>query len=181
MNDSLDFAQDEDMAMTPIICRNGWEMQVASFPDRKKLALTITPVNGCQMFVLGYFNSDAMAKCFEEFIDGDIDAWLRECAEKSNVEFRGGGCSPSAVRRRLERRVRRLPTTEKGNAMEKLIELVEKTACMLRGMTMDPAIPKHAKDAMRAKVTELEEAAQRHANEESAFDTLPDDYETGDY
>ena len=65
--------------------------------------------------------------------------------------------------------------------MEKLIELVEKTACMLRGMTMDPAIPKHAKDAMRAKVTELEEAAQRHANEESAFDTLPDDYETGDY
>ena len=73
------------MAMTPVISRNGWEMQVAAFPDRKKLALTITPVNGCQMFVLGYFNSDAMAKCFEEFLDGDIDAWMRECAEKSNV------------------------------------------------------------------------------------------------
>ena len=42
--------------------------------------------------------------------------------------------------------------------MEELLQLLEDTACMLRGMTMDPAIPAHAKDAMRSKIAELEAA-----------------------
>ena len=36
--------------------------------------------------------------------------------------------------------------------------LLEETANMLRGMTLDPAIPLHAKDAMRARITKLETA-----------------------
>lgn len=34
--------------------------------------------------------------------------------------------------------------------------LMESTANMLRGMTLDPAIPAHAKDAMRDRIAELE-------------------------
>lgn len=40
---------------------------------------------------------------------------------------------------------------------EDFLKMVEDTANMLRGMTMDPAIPAHAKDAMRSKIAELEE------------------------
>ena len=39
-----------------------------------------------------------------------------------------------------------------------LYELLEGAANMLRGMTLDPAIPPHAKDAMREKIQELEDA-----------------------
>ena len=35
-------------------------------------------------------------------------------------------------------------------------EQIESVANMLRGMTMDPAIPAHAKEAMRAKIEQLE-------------------------
>ncbi len=45
-----------------------------------------------------------------------------------------------------------------------LLKTIDETACMLRGMTMDPAIPKHAKEAMRSKVTELEALVEAHAD-----------------
>lgn len=41
---------------------------------------------------------------------------------------------------------------------EELIRLIEGTANMLRGMTLDPAIPQHAKDAMHVRIQALEEA-----------------------
>lgn len=46
--------------------------------------------------------------------------------------------------------------------MEELLELMEHTANMLRGMTMDPAIPAHAKEAMRERIAELEAAVAKH-------------------
>ena len=44
--------------------------------------------------------------------------------------------------------------------METLIEIMESTANMLRGMTLDPAIPQHAKSAMWGKISELEMAVE---------------------
>ena len=44
---------------------------------------------------------------------------------------------------------------------EELLQLIEDTANMLRGMTMDPAIPKHAKDAMWSRIAELEQAVKK--------------------
>ena len=41
-----------------------------------------------------------------------------------------------------------------------LPELVEQTANMLRGMTMDLAIPAHAKEAMWARIRTLESAVE---------------------
>lgn len=41
---------------------------------------------------------------------------------------------------------------------EELLQLMEDTANMLRGMTMDPDIPAHAKDAMWSKIAALEAA-----------------------
>ena len=41
-----------------------------------------------------------------------------------------------------------------------LPELVEQTANMLRGMTMDPAIPAHAKEAMWARIRTLDSAVE---------------------
>ena len=46
--------------------------------------------------------------------------------------------------------------------MEELLQLMENTANMLRGMTMDPAIPEHAKDAMRLQIAELEAAVEKN-------------------
>ena len=43
---------------------------------------------------------------------------------------------------------------------EEALELMEATANMLRGMTMDPAIPAHAKDAMRERIAALEAAVE---------------------
>ncbi len=43
--------------------------------------------------------------------------------------------------------------------MEELQQLIEDTANMLRGMTLDPAIPAHAKDVMRSKIVELDAVA----------------------
>lgn len=40
--------------------------------------------------------------------------------------------------------------------MDALIEAIESTVNMLRGMTLDPAIPQHAKSAMWGKISELE-------------------------
>lgn len=45
--------------------------------------------------------------------------------------------------------------------LDDLLQLAEGTANMLRGMTLDPAIPEHAKSAMRVKIAELEDAVQK--------------------
>lgn len=47
---------------------------------------------------------------------------------------------------------------------EEVLQLMERTANMLRGMTMDPAIPEHTKDAMRERIKMLDAAI------ESCFD-----------
>jgi hypothetical protein len=44
---------------------------------------------------------------------------------------------------------------------EEICQLIESTANMLRGMTMDPAIPAHAKVAMQSQIQILEEAAEK--------------------
>jgi hypothetical protein len=41
---------------------------------------------------------------------------------------------------------------------EALVELVESTANMLRGMCMDPRIPKDTKEALWSRVSRLDEA-----------------------
>lgn len=46
--------------------------------------------------------------------------------------------------------------------MDELLQLMEDAANMLRGMTMDPAIPAHAKDAMQSKIAELESAVEKN-------------------
>lgn len=43
---------------------------------------------------------------------------------------------------------------------EEALELMEETANMLRGMTLDHAIPAHAKKAMQARIAELEDAVE---------------------
>lgn len=49
-------------------------------------------------------------------------------------------------------------------AVKELLEQAEKTANMLRGMTMDPAIPNHAKEAMRLKITEIENTVENYVS-----------------
>lgn len=49
-------------------------------------------------------------------------------------------------------------------AVKEFLEQAEKTANMLRGMTMDPAIPAHAKEAMRLKITELENTVENYVS-----------------
>lgn len=39
--------------------------------------------------------------------------------------------------------------------------LIDETANMLRGMTLDPAIPQHAKGAMWEKIQELEKSLEK--------------------
>lgn len=41
--------------------------------------------------------------------------------------------------------------------LEEVLDLLNSTALMLRGMTLDPAIPVHAKSAMLVKIHRLEE------------------------
>jgi hypothetical protein len=48
--------------------------------------------------------------------------------------------------------------------MEDLIELIERTANMLRGACMDPRIPKDTKEAFWSRVRELDKAVEK-ANE----------------
>lgn len=48
--------------------------------------------------------------------------------------------------------------------IEELVELIDSTSNMLRGMTMDPAIPKHAKDAMWSRIAQLEAVVEAHVN-----------------
>lgn len=44
---------------------------------------------------------------------------------------------------------------------EEIYELIDSAANMLRGMTLDPAIPEHAKEAMRHRIQTLEEALEK--------------------
>ena len=47
---------------------------------------------------------------------------------------------------------------------EEALALLDRTALMMRGMTMDPAIPPHAKDALRSRITDIESfVAARYA------------------
>ena len=46
---------------------------------------------------------------------------------------------------------------------EELVSLIDETACMLRGICMDPAVPAHAKDAMQSRVEKLEAAVEKFA------------------
>lgn len=48
-------------------------------------------------------------------------------------------------------------------AQKQALEMLDRTALMLRGMTMDPAIPEHAKEAMRARIKDLEAFVTREA------------------
>lgn len=45
------------------------------------------------------------------------------------------------------------------------LELLESTSNMLRGMTMDPSIPAHAKEAMQVRISEIERAVEEHLYE----------------
>lgn len=40
--------------------------------------------------------------------------------------------------------------------LDNAIELLEETANLLRGMTMDPSIPKHTKEAMFHRIVEID-------------------------
>ena len=44
---------------------------------------------------------------------------------------------------------------------EEIYKLIDDTANMLRGMTMDPAIPSHAKSAMQSRIQQLEEQLEK--------------------
>jgi hypothetical protein len=48
---------------------------------------------------------------------------------------------------------------------EDALQLMENTAAMLRGMTMDPSIPAHAKGAMRSQISELEAMVEQRLSE----------------
>lgn len=50
---------------------------------------------------------------------------------------------------------------EKEYSMEDLLQLLESTAYMLRGMTLDPSIPEHAKEAMRHRIELLEGTVEK--------------------
>lgn len=44
---------------------------------------------------------------------------------------------------------------------EELIEMLESTANLMRGMQFDPSIPSHAKDALRNRYEKIEELLER--------------------
>jgi len=46
--------------------------------------------------------------------------------------------------------------------LEEVLEVMESTANTLRGMTLDPAVPKHAKDAMWPVICKLESVVEMH-------------------
>jgi hypothetical protein len=48
--------------------------------------------------------------------------------------------------------------------MEDLFQLIESTANMLRGMTMDPAIPQHAKECLKERIAKLDKAVEDYAD-----------------
>lgn len=51
---------------------------------------------------------------------------------------------------------------DREDSLEELLICVEGAANFMRGMLFDPAIPDPTKDAMRAKIKELEAVAEEH-------------------
>lgn len=49
--------------------------------------------------------------------------------------------------------------------MEELLEMLEGTANLLRGMAMDTAIPGHAKTAMRERAALIDQLVEKHAED----------------
>ena len=47
-------------------------------------------------------------------------------------------------------------------ARDRILEIMEHTANTLRGMTLDPAIPKHARDCFWLLISELEDEVAMH-------------------
>ena len=45
--------------------------------------------------------------------------------------------------------------------IDEIYELINNTALMLRGMTLDPSIPRHAKQVMQSRIQVLEEALEK--------------------
>jgi hypothetical protein len=43
------------------------------------------------------------------------------------------------------------------------IEMLDRLALMMRGMCMDPAIPDHAKEALRNAIDDAEKVVEEHA------------------
>ena len=46
-------------------------------------------------------------------------------------------------------------------SIDEIYQLLDDTANMLRGMKMDPAIPRHAKEAMGVRIQTIEEALEK--------------------
>ena len=44
---------------------------------------------------------------------------------------------------------------------DEIYQLLDDTANMLRGMNLDPAIPRHAKEAMGVRIQTIEEALEK--------------------
>lgn len=61
------------------------------------------------------------------------------------------------------------------------IELLEKIALMMRGMTMDPAIPDHTKEALRSAIDDAEKVVEEDVVHPSGNPRTPsvDDHEIG--
>ena len=54
-----------------------------------------------------------------------------------------------------------------------MIELMEETANMLRGMCMDPRIPKYAKEALWSRISKLDAATEAAADDEAGEPVSP--------
>lgn len=48
---------------------------------------------------------------------------------------------------------------------EELLSIIDETANFLRGMSMDPAIPKHAKEAILVRITTLDAIVEQHCHD----------------
>ena len=44
---------------------------------------------------------------------------------------------------------------------DEIYQLLDDTANMMRGMTMDPAVPRHAKEGMGVRIQTIEEALEK--------------------
>jgi len=48
--------------------------------------------------------------------------------------------------------------------MEELLQMLESTANMMRGMLFDPSIPNMAKTAMTEKISDIEEMVEKYVS-----------------
>ncbi len=68
--------------MTPVICKDGWEMRTQRFPDRKRTALVVQSKTDNKVYVLGYFNGSHAVEIFNGFLEGDIDVIVQDMSEE---------------------------------------------------------------------------------------------------